>query len=157
MPSEKYQLASKNLIVLAGTAVTVIPAVLTIIIPDDHVRDLAAQLRLQLLYVALAAALFLTLLRSWREHPRLYAAAVIATLSHVFVIASAYVNWPAAEPIGRRNSHLSLLNSNLYIGNRHFDLFTAAVERYRPDVICLQELTLGWLPTLSFIRTASLY
>ncbi len=152
--SDKYQLAAKNLTVLACTSVSIIPALLTIIIPSDHMRDLAAQMRLQLLYGALTASLLLLTLKSFKDHPRLFAAVVAATLSHIFIVAQAYGKWPLVDQFDQpaTRSTLSVMNSNLYIGNRYFDHFTAVVEGTKPDIICLQELTLEWKPTLEKLK-----
>ncbi len=151
---EKYKLAAKNLMVLACTIFSVIPALLTIIIPNDHMRDLAGQMRLQFLYGALTASLLLITLKSFKEHPRLFAAVIAATLSHIFVIAQAYGKWPLVDEFNQpaSRSTLSVMNSNLYIGNRYFDHFTAVVNSTKPDIICLQELTLEWKPTLEKLK-----
>lgn len=140
----KYLLALRNLTVWISSVAVAIPALIACWPGDSQVCDLVDQLRLQCLYLTLPVLGLLLLMRTWKDHPRFLALAVLATISHCGDIALAYARplpLEAASSALTGRSTLRVLDSNLQLGNRCFDLFSDVVARTKPDVICLEELS----------------
>jgi len=149
----KFFLAGKNLTLLFCLFSLVLPALLAALIPDDHARDLVAQMRLQFIYGGLTALLLMSACKSWSEHPRLSTLALLALLCQFVTVISAYIFWPENLAVKKEPTQLSVMNSNLFIGNLDFEKFALLVGSKQPDVICLQELTLNWAGTLAKLKS----
>lgn len=81
-------------------------------------------------------------------------------LSAIADIALAYARplpLEAASSALTGRSTLRVLDSNLQLGNRCFDLFSDVVARTKPDVICLEELSNDWRQTLEKLKVSQDY
>lgn len=164
MALQKYLAALRNLIIWPATILALVPAVLACLPAGIMLCDMVNQLRLQNLYCCSLALVVMLALRSWRDHPRLLALVVLALFSHAGDVALAYgrsftaARMPAAQASGKAiESALTVLDSNLQLGNKQFNLFKSVVASTNPDVICLQELSHDWEGTLAGLRSVYPY
>ena len=124
----------------AAGVLTIAFSLLTLLSSNHHALQLFSHFRLQYLVVSILLTVLFVVLRDRR-----YAVLLFAT---AFINGAHVLPWYFDEPYDTGGRELKLLTANVLSSSSEYDKLFALIDRERPDIIVLQEISFAWAQEL---------